>query len=134
MAIGFALALRLDRDGPLLGESVLLGFGACAALLFVLSLLHVAWNRWWIIALGVVAAVSLVWGPASAGLHRLKPVPTLVLLEIPLLGYALFATAGPFWEFDYLSDWGLKARVFCVARGIDWQFLEQATYRATHPD
>jgi hypothetical protein len=55
-------------------------------------------------------------------------------MAIPLLGYALFATAGPLWEFDYLSDWGLKARVFWIARGIDWQFLEQATYRATHPD
>ncbi|HEY8850076.1 MAG TPA: hypothetical protein VIO12_12320, partial [Thermoanaerobaculia bacterium] len=131
-AIGFALAIRLDRGGPLLGESVLLGFGGCAALLFVLSLLHIAWNRWWLIGLGVGAAI-LVWGLASAGLHRLKPAPTLLIL-IPLLGYALFATAGPLWEFDYLSDWGLKARVFWIARGIDWQFLEQATYRATHPD
>ena len=46
----------------------------------------------------------------------------------------LFTTAGPLWEFDFLSDWGLKARVFWIARGIDWHFLEQATYRATHPD
>jgi hypothetical protein len=135
MAIGFALALRLDRDGPLLGESVLLGFGACVALLFVLSLLHVAWNRWWMIALGVVAAGALVWRrppPAAEGARGGRPYTLLIL--IPLLGYALFATAGPLWEFDYLSDWGLKARVFWVARGIDWQFLEQATYRATHPD
>jgi hypothetical protein len=136
-AIGFALAVRLDRDGPLRGESVLLGFGACAALLFVLSLLHIAWNRWWLIGLGVAAAVSLVWRPAlSRPVPARGPAPTLVVLStlIPLVGYALFATAGPLWEFDYLSDWGLKARVFWMARGIDWQFLEQAMYRATHPD
>ena len=93
-AIGFALAVRLDRDGPLFGESVLLGFGACAALLFVLSLLHIAWNRWWLIGLGVLAAVAIVWRrpPPAADVARGGRPYTLLLL-IPLLGYALFATA-----------------------------------------
>jgi len=133
VAIGFALAARLDPDGPLLGESILLGFGACAGLLFLLSLLHLPWNRWWIVALGVAAAVSVVLMRRQAAALR-RPPPILVIAAIPLLGYALFATAAPLWEFDFLSDWGLKGRVFWIARGIDWQFLEQATYRATHPD
>jgi hypothetical protein len=133
VAIGFALAARVDPDGPLLGESILLGFGACAGLLFLLSLLHVPWNRWWIVALGVAAAVSVVLKRRQAAALRRAP-PILVIAAIPLLGYALFATAAPLWEFDFLSDWGLKGRVFWIARGIDWQFLEQASYRATHPD
>jgi len=137
MAIGFALAARLDPDGPLLGESILLGLGACAGLLFLLSLLHVPWNRWWIVALGVVAAVSVLVERRPSGRRRAearRSTPLLVVAAIPLLGYALFATAAPLWEFDFLSDWGLKGRVFWIARGIDWRFLEQATYRATHPD
>ena len=133
MAIGFALAARLDPDGPLLGESILLGFGACAGLLFLLSLLQVPWNRWWIVALGVAAAVSVVSRRRQAAALRRPPL-ILVIVAIPLLGYALFATAAPLWEFDFLSDWGLKGRVFWIARGIDWRFLEQANYRATHPD
>jgi hypothetical protein len=142
VAIGFALAARLDPDGPLLGESILLGFGACAGLLFLLSLLHVPWNRWWMIALGVVAAVSVVPRRRQAAALRRPPL-ILVIVAIPLLGYGLFATAAPLWEFDFLSDWGLKGRVFWIARGIDWQFLEQAAYHATtfsssfapsHPD
>jgi hypothetical protein len=102
-------------------------------LLFLLSLLHVPWNRWWIVALGVVAAMSVVSKRRQAAALR-RPPPILVIAAIPLLGYALFATAAPLWEFDFLSDWGLKGRVFWIARGIDWQFLEQASYRATHPD
>ena len=75
MAVGFAFAIRLDRDGPLLGESVLLGFGSCAALLFVLSLLHIAWNRWWLIGLGVAAAVSLVLGGGARLVRRPGDTP-----------------------------------------------------------
>jgi len=78
-AIGFALAVRLDRDGPLLGESVLLGFGACAALLFVLSLLHIAWNRWWLIGLGVAAAVSLVLCGGARLVRRRARTPAATL-------------------------------------------------------
>jgi len=58
----------------------------------------------------------------------------LCVAGIELLGYALFATAAPMWEFDFLTNWGLKAKVFALHGGIDWQFLQSAWYRNTHPD
>ena len=58
----------------------------------------------------------------------------LIIAAIELAGYALFATAAPMWEFDFLSNWGLKAKVFALHGGIDWEFLQHAWYRNTHPD
>jgi len=49
-------------------------------------------------------------------------------------GYAKFATAAPPAEFDFLTDWGLKARMFFLARGIDWNFLEHASPHLVHPN
>ena len=40
----------------------------------------------------------------------------------------------PLWEFDYIGDFGVKARAFWDARGIDWPFLETAFHRNVHPD
>jgi len=119
------------------GESLLIGIGVCAAMLAVLP-----WSRWVIgaavllIAVVTFAAATSVVPPASAAgppaarwRHLLLAIPL-----IPLLGYALYATLAPPPEFDYLADWGLKARAFFEIRGIDWQLLGRAIPRDTHPD
>jgi hypothetical protein len=51
-----------------------------------------------------------------------------------VIGYAMFSTIAPVWEFDYLGDWGLKGRLFHEIGGFDWQFLQTAFHRAIHPD
>lgn len=65
-----------------------------------------------------------------------RAIISIVVLigAIELAGYALFATAAPMWEFDFLTNWGLKAKMFALHGGIDWEFLRQSWYRNTHPD
>jgi hypothetical protein len=58
----------------------------------------------------------------------------LAIAAIELAGYTLFATIAPMWEFDFLTNWGLKAKLFYLHGGIDWPFLQHAWYRNIHPD
>lgn len=121
-AVGYALVRRL-------GEGLLIGIGVCAGLLMILP-----WNRWAVLlACAACSAGGLLRRRTSEiGRHSFGLLDAAT--AVGLLGYARFATAAPLWEFDFLSDWGLKGKVFWIARRIDWSFLEQATYRATHPD
>jgi len=105
------------------GESVLIGIGVCAATLAILP-----WSRW------VIGGVILIVAVIALRLFRFTPSPWLLFALIPLIGYALYATLAPPPEFDYLADWGLKARAFFEIRGIDWQLLARAIPRDTHPD
>ena len=140
LVAGFPLALFVDRNAAgarLAGESLLLGIALSSAIL-----MFVPWTRAAYIAiLAVIAALLFAIAlrtnrdpeelrTQDSGLRTLFNVATVALL----IGYALFATAGPVWEFDFLSDWGLKAREFFNAGHIDWTFLESAWYRSTHPD
>lgn len=137
---GFALALLIDRRaaGALLaGEALLFGLALCGLLLVI-----VPWSRtMFLLTLAIITtalyavAVRAKRTPDErstqhTALSTVLNVATCALL----LGYALFATAAPLWEFDFLVDWGLKARAFFHAGGIDWRFLEAAWYRGTHPD
>lgn len=126
-----------------IGHAFLLGTAVNAAALFLLSAAGIRWSP---AALGVAAAVigSVCFVASRRRAASAEPVlpyskspivtVTSVAMLVLLFGYGLFATAGPLPEFDFLSDWGLKGRVFWEARGIDWEFLETATYRATHAD
>jgi hypothetical protein len=49
-------------------------------------------------------------------------------------GYALFATVGPTVEYDFIGIWGVKAKEFGFARGIDWHFLEHPFNEFAHVD
>jgi hypothetical protein len=143
---GAALAWLFDRDGAgsqLGGEAILLGIAASAGVLFVLSTVHVPWSRTALIA--GLATVALCCGCRSASRRRLaligRPagprytaIPLELLTLLLLVGYASFATLAPVWEFDFLADWGLKARTFWEAGGIDWAFLEHPLHRNVHPD
>lgn len=153
---GAGLALLLDRRaaGTLLaGEALLLGIAACAAVLFTLSMLRVPWSRLSFgVAMAVVIAVSWVAAAYSFRARVAASVATsdnslisfpgsqaviFLLYAVTILlvaGYARFATAAPLWEFDFIGDWGLKARAFFTAGGIDWPFLEHPFHYDIHPD
>jgi hypothetical protein len=137
LAAGVPLARMFDREGPssrVVGEGMLLGIGISAAMLAVLP-----WSR------VVVIAAMLIW--CSAGFPacvrevkkagwKARPTPLLLLIFaiLALLGYALYATLAPSIEFDYIADWGFKAKAFFEVRGIDWHLLARAGARDTHPD
>ena len=140
LVVGWPLALLIDRraKGALLaGEALLFGIATCSLVLLVMP-----WVRG--LYIGVMGAIAIIAGaitlrvkrspdPLStqhSALSTLIGVATIVLL----IGYAKFATAAPLWEFDFLVDWGLKARQFFIAKHVDWSFLEAAWYRGTHPD
>ncbi len=146
LAVGFPLARLLDDDGPwsrVGGVGLMLGFGVSTALLCVLP-----WSRAALIGSMIVIAVAatgLVWHRrprrrVEAGVpdaSEAVSIPLLALYAIAILalaGYALYATIAPPPEFDYLADWGLKARAFFEIRSIDWQLLGRAIPRDTHPD
>src|SRR5712692_3539367 len=143
--LGLAIALSLDprlRGPMLLGLAFLYGSGSVFLVLLVLSILYV---RWTIVIITIVLVAGLLvclvarWrrntqqqsNPATQQLrfHWLD-IPTL----ISMIGFALFATAAPLWEWDFWAIWGLKARQFLDAGGIDWRFLESPWNSFAHPD
>jgi hypothetical protein len=148
---GLPLALALPggtrRVHALLGEAYLLGAGAVWLVLLALSLTGVGWSRLTLlVGLALLAAIAGAWlaisPPSNAeegGLiarHGWVGLPSVVDLFTLLLlgGHALLATVAPPFENDYLLLWGVKARVFFAAHGIDWRFLETPLNVTTHPD
>jgi len=142
LAVGIPLAMILKREnGVRVGEGFLLGAGVCAAMLAILP-----WSRGIVVVvLVILAGVAAFFahrqraagGPAGeppALLGRGGAMLLLLFALVAIVGYALYATLAPPPEFDYLADWGLKARAFFEVRSIDWQFLGRAIPRDTHPD
>lgn len=124
----------------LVGGGFLLGLASSALVLLLLGVLNIAWSRFSVLLILLAAAVLAV-----AAVRKTKPVilrdrSTLPALGIDLfslvliIGFALFATAAPLPEFDFITNWGLKGRLFYEHRGIDWGYLEGAWDRNLHPD
>lgn len=143
IVLGLPLSLAIDRRARgalLLGTAFLYGSGL---IFFVLLALSVARVRWTILT--VTIAVLVVW-LLSAGIvfrsnppqQTSRPTAQLHWLDIPtlvtLIGYALYATIAPLWEWDFWAIWGLKARVFFEHGGVDWTFLESPWNTFSHPD
>jgi hypothetical protein len=137
--LGLPVVLALDRSarGPfLLGAAFLYGSGTIYLVLLLLSTLHVRWT-----ILSVTIPALLIWSalwflprqPTTDNrqlrFHWLD-IPTLVTL----IGFTLYATIAPLWEWDFWAIWGLKARVFLEHGGIDWQFLGSRWNTFAHPD
>jgi hypothetical protein len=126
LAVGLPLSLRLSpsprEPSSRLGEALLLGIGICATTLAVLP-----WSRW------IVIAVILAIAAAAFRPRRFK-IPLYILIIALLAGYALFATLAPPPEYDYLTNWGFKAKAFFEVRAIDWQLLARAPDSSVHSD
>jgi hypothetical protein len=137
VAAGWPLASLLDPTSPAarrLGESWLLGAGVAAGLLMI-----VPWSRMFVIGalllvalLGAIAARKALIARANLRIEAAMPIDLITLVMVA--GYARFATIAPPAEIDFIGIWGLKAREFWIARGIDWRFLENPFNTFAHPD
>ena len=134
-AVGLPLTLRLSpsprENVPRAGEGLLLGIGICAAMLAILP-----WSRWIVVpAILVVAAIA--FARSAAGPAAVQPASrrryVLIVLAL-LIGYALYATVAPPPEYDFLTNWGFKAKAFFELRAIDWQLLGRGIDRNVHAD
>jgi hypothetical protein len=101
---------------------MLIGIAICAATLTLLP-----WSRW------IVVAAILAIAAATFRPRPFKVNASLLVLAL-LLGYALYATLAPPPEYDYLTNWGFKAKAFFEVHGIDWQLLGRSIDRNVHPD
>jgi hypothetical protein len=135
-----ALCARL-RGFALAGASFLLGVGAIALHLFVLTAIGVPWTRTAVLlALTPLLIVATIFAKRRAGFSPTPPPegraearPTFVDLFVlaAIVAYAVFALYAPPYEWDFYGIWGIKGRWFFDARGIDWTYLKT---NSTHPD
>lgn len=139
-AVGLPAARLADREAPLLrliGEAMLLGIAICAAVLFAMSCVGIHWSLAWTVVFLAVAAIALAV-IATKGAGWVVPRERLHVLDlatlVTLAGFALFATASPPPENDFIGIWGIKAAMFSVHGGIDWAFLQNPAYVYDHPD
>jgi hypothetical protein len=123
---GLSLSLRLSASprepSSRAGEGLLLGIGVSAAMLALLP-----WQRWMAVTAIVVIAA------AAFRPRRFKITPGILILLL-ILGYAIYATLAPPPEYDFLTNWGFKAKAFFEVGGIDWQLLGRGIDRNVHPD
>jgi len=141
--VGWPVAAALDRRStPIhrrVAESYLLGAALASLILFALSLAHVRWSRASLLLPLIAIAVACAWIGRRAMAVTRPDKPSAanlidVLTAVMVAGYARFATIGPTAEYDFIGIWGVKAREFWVAGGIDWQFLENPFNQFAHAD
>lgn len=141
---GVPLARAVDgrlRGFTLAGAGFLLGVGAVALHLFLLSVLGIGWSRTSVLlamipllagAIGFRRGFRRWRGPAvdsamepvpvgrSGWISRVLDALTLVVIA----SYAVFATWAPPYEWDFYGIWGLKARWFYEAGGMEWATVQ----------
>jgi len=99
-------------------------------LLLVLPALWLAGRRGWLPAEVATArrlTQTVLTLGRGAGFSRSEQV-LLLLLTLALVFAALRAGLYPFWAWDELATWGLKAKAFYLARGIDLSRLDAHNY------
>jgi hypothetical protein len=151
VAAGWPLSVLLDRNARLplrISTAFLLGGALGGVVLFLLSSVQLRWSR--LTLLGGMLLIALI---ASGFARRRTPFDRAgitqpfaprwkaflatgidLMTAVLAAGYALFATVGPDAEFDFISVWGVKAREFWIAGGIDWRFLENPFNEFAHVD
>jgi hypothetical protein len=139
---GIPITLAVDRRSRgalLIGTAYLYGSGTIFLLLLALSIVHVRWTLLSVTlsALAVFCAAAMLIR-RDAGNRERSSTPTPHILDlisvVTMIGYALYATLVPLWEWDFWAIWGLKARRFLDSGGIDWRFLESRWNSFAHPD
>ena len=138
---GIPIVLAVDRSARgwlLVGTAFLYGSGTMYLVLLTLSIAHIRWS-----VMSVTIASLIVFG-AAAFVARRRTDPAAAppakphLLDLftlfTILCYAMYATLAPLWEWDFWAIWGLKARTFLEAGGIDWHFLESPWNTFAHTD
>jgi len=151
VAAGWPLSKLLDRNARLplrISTAFLIGGALGGVLLFVLSSVQLRWSRMTLLGgmlLIAVIALALARGREPIGsarnTHPLAPrwkgflaAGIDLMTAVLAAGYGLFATVGTTPEYDFVSIWGVKAREFWIAGGIDWRFLENPFNEFAHVD
>jgi hypothetical protein len=147
--LGIPVVLAVDRRVPprtLLGLSFLAGAGLATLILLSLSLIRVAWSRgsFAAIALAVMAFFSWLAIRQARSLSGISPAHSTrasgvaVVLDactlLAVVGHGIYATLAPLGQWDFWTDWGLKAKVFWFHRGVDWAFLSSPANFYAHRD
>lgn len=148
--LGFPAARAVEPDGEpgmLLGLSFLFGAGLAAVLLLSLSLAGIAWTRGRFAAIALPAFAALTYlavrharGRGQSGRvtqrHRFSPAAAALdaLTALAVAGHGIYASLAPLGQWDFWSDWGLKAKIFSIHRCLDWVFLRDAENAFAHPD
>jgi hypothetical protein len=147
--LGFPAAFALEPNGEpgmRLGLSFLFGTGLAAVLLLSLSLAGIAWSRGSFAAIALPAFAALTYlalrharGGRSGRLpqeHRFSPAAAALdaLTALAVAGHGIYATLAPLGQWDFWSDWGLKAKIFSIHRAVDWVFLRDTANTFAHPD
>jgi hypothetical protein len=131
-SLGFLRASAPPREpSSRAGEGMLIGIGICAATLAILP-----WSRWIVIS-AILVIAGIAWTRRAAEPAAIQPASRrryAFLLLALLIGYALYATLAPPPEYDFLTNWGFKAKAFFEVRAIDWQLLGRSIDRNVHPD
>lgn len=141
VVLGLPAVLAVDRHARgvlLVGLAFLYGTGIVAFALLGLSILGIAWTLLSVACCCVVVFLGcFALSRRTAQQHNnttTQPHWLDVFTLITIAGYAFYATLAPLWEWDFWAIWGLKARVFLEARGVDWRFLESKWNAFCHPD
>ncbi len=140
--VGMMIALVIDRhlSGPsLIGLGFLYGTGVVYLVMLTLSVVGVRWSILNVTAvlllISGVRFFSLGLGPRASGLAgKVTMSPVDIVTCVALAAYVWYATRIAAWHWDFWAIWGLKARVFFEARGIDWHFLGSRWNAFAHPD
>ncbi len=146
LASGVALTrLLMQREewDATLGTAILLGISTQAGALFLMDLAGLHWSRPGLIVMvvtvtaGALAARRGQPGGQASGVRSgvtwmsaLANGATIVLVA----GYASFSVVSIGAENDYIGIWGVKARMFFEAKGLDMTFLTLPANDYVHPD
>jgi hypothetical protein len=149
-ALGIPAVLAVDRRvraGTLLGLSFLFGAGIAAVILLSLSLLRVPWSSGSFAAAALPLELVLLWlafrrwltdseARVAPETGRFSPAGLALdlLTLIAVIGHGIYATLAPIGQWDFWSDWGLKAEVFWFHRGLDFRFLTAPENLFASPD
>jgi hypothetical protein len=149
IVLGIPATLAVDRRASpplLLGTAFLYGSGIVFLALLALSIVHVSWTvvsvtivalMVWLLSCWVVRLLgSIKARPSNPATQQpqLKPHWLDLATLLTIIGYAMYATIAPLWEWDFWAIWGLKARIFLERGAIDWHFLESRWNTFAHPD
>jgi len=128
------------------GVSLLLGSIQGVIVLLLLSFAGIAWSRLSFgVALAIVGLGGLAWARTDAArlgspaAPSAEPVPKAArlldsLTAAMVLAHARYATHADVVEWDYVAMWGQKAKVFWLARGVDFGFLAADSRWVANPD
>ena len=127
------LGLALEPGDPALALAA--GLVALHALALAASLAGLPW-RWLLpllpLALGWLALRDARLAPAPAPLRRPGAGDLAALAAVAL--FAWLALGEWVTTPDFVYHWGLKAKRFALADGIDWAFLADPAVAGLHPD